>query len=51
MKILTFSYDDGVRQDIRLCEIFRKYGLKDTFNLNSGSLGLAGRKNHFGFDV
>lgn len=51
MKILTFSYDDGVRQDIRLCEIFRKYGLKATFNLNSGSLGHAGRINHFGFDV
>ena len=38
-KALTFSYDDGVTQDIRLIEIFNKYGLKATFNLNSGLLG------------
>lgn len=41
-KALTFSFDDGVRQDIRLIEIFNKYGLKGTFNLNSGFLGLEG---------
>lgn len=35
-KALTLSYDDGVGQDIRLVEIFNKYGLKATFNLNSG---------------
>lgn len=35
-RALTFSYDDGVEQDVRLIEIFRKYGLKATFNLNSG---------------
>lgn len=35
-KALTFSYDDGVEQDIRLIEIMQKYGLKGTFNLNSG---------------
>ena len=34
-KALTFSYDDGVTQDIRLIEIFNKYNLKATFNLNS----------------
>ena len=39
MKALTFSYDDGVTQDARLIEIFNKYGLKATFNLNSGFLG------------
>ena len=39
MKALTFSYDDGVTQDQRLIEIFNKYGLKATFNLNSGFLG------------
>jgi len=39
MKALTFSYDDGVTQDIRLIEIFNKYGLKATFNLNSELLG------------
>lgn len=50
-KALTFSYDDGVRQDIRLTELFRKYGMKATFNLNSGNLGSAGHINHGGFDV
>ena len=38
-KILTFSYDDGVTQDIRLVELFNKYGMKCTFNINSGLLG------------
>ena len=38
-KILTFSYDDGVSQDIRLIELLNKYGMKATFNLNSGFLG------------
>lgn len=37
-KALTFSYDDGVRQDIRLAQLFSGYGLKATFNLNSYSL-------------
>lgn len=35
-KVLTFSYDDGWVYDIRLVEIFNKYGMKATFNLNSG---------------
>ncbi len=35
-KALTFSYDDGISQDIRLVEILNKYGMKCTFNLNSG---------------
>lgn len=39
-KALTFSYDDGVTQDIRLIDIFNKYGLKGTFNINSELLGL-----------
>lgn len=38
-KAITFSYDDGVTQDIRLLELFRKYDLKATFNLNSQLLG------------
>ena len=38
-KALTFSYDDGVLQDARLIKLFNKYGLKATFNLNSGRLG------------
>ena len=39
LKYLTFSYDDGVTQDIRLIELFNKYGMKATFNLNSARLG------------
>ena len=41
-KAVTFSFDDGVTQDIRLVEILNKYGLKGTFNLNSGRLGCKG---------
>lgn len=41
-KALTFSYDDGVTQDKRLITILNKYGLKGTFNLNSGLLGKNG---------
>lgn len=36
-KALTLSYDDGVEQDVRLIGIMQKYGLKGTFNLNSGN--------------
>ena len=35
-KAVTLSYDDGVEQDVRLIEILDKYGIKCTFNLNSG---------------
>lgn len=35
-KAVTFSYDDGQIYDERLVEIFNRYGLKATFNLNSG---------------
>lgn len=35
-KALTLSYDDGVNQDKRLVQIFNKYKLRATFNLNSG---------------
>lgn len=41
-KAVTFSFDDGVTQDIRLLEILNKYHLKCTFNLNSGLLGMEG---------
>lgn len=43
MKAVTFSYDDGVTQDKRLIEMFNRYGLKCTFNLNSGLLGTENR--------
>lgn len=35
-KAASFSYDDGVFADERLIKIFDKYGVKGTFNLNSG---------------
>lgn len=34
-KAVTFSYDDGVKEDRRLAELFDKYGMKGTFNFNS----------------
>lgn len=35
-KIVTFSFDDGVCYDKRLVELFNKYHLKCTFNINTG---------------
>lgn len=35
-KVLTLSYDDGRVEDRRLVGLFNTYGLKGTFNLNSG---------------
>lgn len=37
-KTVTFSFDDGNVDDKSLIEIMNKYGLKGTFNLNSGLL-------------
>ena len=45
MKALTFSYDDGVEQDKRLVELFNRYGMKATFNLN-GSRHLSNRPGY-----
>lgn len=49
MKAVTFSYDDGVTQDLKLIEILNRYGLKATFNLNSGGFG--GRESKLIDDV
>lgn len=38
-KAITFSYDDGVTQDVQMIELMNKYGIKGTFNLNSQLLG------------
>ncbi len=35
-KAITFSFDDGILQDQRLVELLNRYGLKATFNINSG---------------
>lgn len=42
-KAVTFSYDDGVCQDRRLVELLNRYGLKCTFNLNSGIMSGANK--------
>lgn len=34
-KAMTFSYDDGCEEDIRMADTLTKYGLKGTFNFNS----------------
>ena len=33
-KAVTFSYDDGIPQDIRLADLISAYGMKATFNFN-----------------
>ncbi len=43
-KALTFSYDDGVEQDVKLIEIFEKHNMRATFNLNSGEYAPEGTK-------
>ncbi len=35
-KALTFSYDDGPKEDRHFIDLLNKYSLKGTFNLNSG---------------
>ena len=35
-KAVTLSYDDGVSQDLRLADLADKYGVRCTFNINSG---------------
>ena len=47
-KAITFSFDDGVKQDVRLIEILNKYSLKGTFNLNSELLGNKNTLDCFG---
>lgn len=37
-KAVTFSYDDGCRDDLRLAEVLDAYGLKGTFNIPSGTI-------------
>lgn len=38
-KAVTFSYDDGCRYDIRFAETVNRYGIRCTFNINSGFMG------------
>lgn len=46
-KALTFSYDDGQIFDKRLAELLRSHGMKGTFHLNSGKLGIQRGKDHY----
>lgn len=50
-KWITFSFDDGTVQDRRLIEILDRYGLKGTFNLNSGLFGQVHDIEHDGIRV
>ncbi len=51
LKALTFSFDDGVTQDRRLVELFNKYSLPCTFNINSDLLGKPGEVKVKGVSV
>lgn len=37
-RIVTFSYDDGHKNDVRLVKLFNKYNVKATFHLNGSHL-------------
>lgn len=37
-KAFSLSYDDGFVDDIRLCELMKRYNIKGTFNLNSNHI-------------
>ena len=45
-KALTFSYDDGCLSDRRFVALLDRYGMKGTFNLNSGCLRREGETNN-----
>lgn len=47
-KAVTFSFDDGRIQDIRLVELFNQYGVKGTFHLNSGKVDSLKLSEHDG---
>lgn len=50
-KFLTFSFDDGTVEDRRLIALFDRYGLRGTFNLNSGKFGVRREIVHEGIPV
>ena len=41
-RAVTLSFDDGTNNDRRLVEAFNRHGIKATFNLVAGRLGLDG---------
>lgn len=50
-KAVTFSYDDGIVFDRHLVEILNKYGIKCTFNLNSGVMSWANSWVNTGVEI
>lgn len=46
IKTLTLSYDDDTVHNARLIEIMKKYGLRGTFNLNSGCFAAQSGEGH-----
>lgn len=50
-KALTFSYDDGTIYDRKLVSLMNQYGMKGTFNLNSGTFGKKENKVIQGIDT
>ncbi len=44
-KAFTISYDDGVRCDLQLVNLMRKYGIRGTFNVNSCGIFADAKKN------
>lgn len=51
IKEVTFSFDDGVESDKRLIELFNKYNLKCSFNINSGKINSRDTWDYNGFCV
>lgn len=49
-KAVTLSYDDGVRQDLRLAELTAKRGVKCTFNINSAFVSSGSGGNRLTWD-
>lgn len=45
-KIITFSFDDGTIYDERLAEMLNKFGLKATFNINTGLIPNVHQNDH-----
>ena len=46
-RIVTFSYDDGHINDVRLVELFNRYGVKATFHLNDKRADFDKRRGMF----
>ena len=47
-RAVTLSYDDGFTFDRQLVDLLNRYGLKGTFNLNSGLFGTGGPGSYQG---